>query len=132
MTFSEELQHTLQTMGFVQLLLVLVFLGAYVLALSGLTGAVGRQRAAVLALGAAVGFAAVTPAWAIGAMLMVLAVAGIGLFVAAVLALDRFSASRGGAGYGYDTDTRAMAGAESGSAAAPERRRLAVKQLSIG
>ena len=74
MSFSEELRHTLQTMGFVQLLLVLVFLGAYVLALSGLTGAVGRQRSAAVALAAAVGFAFATPAWAIGAMMMVLAV----------------------------------------------------------
>jgi hypothetical protein len=94
MTFSEELRHTLQTMGFVQMLLVLLFLGAYVMALSGLTGPVGRQRAGAMALGAAVGFAAVTPAWATGAMLMVLAIGGVGLFVAGVLALDRFSASR--------------------------------------
>lgn len=100
MTFSEELRHTLHTMGFVQLLLVLVFLGAYVLALSGLTGAVGRQRSAVLAAAAAVGFAIATPAWAIGAMMMVLAIAGVGLFVAAVLALDHLAADRGIAGAG--------------------------------
>lgn len=109
MSFSEELRHTLQTMGFVQLLLVLVFLGAYVLALSGLTGALGRQRSAAVALAAAVGFAFATPAWAIGAMMMVLAVAGVGLFVAIVLALDRLAARRAG----VDVGTLAAEGAMS-------------------
>lgn len=112
MSFSEELRHTLQTMGFVQLLLVLVFLGGYVLALSGLTGAVGRQRSAAVALAAAVGFALATPAWAIGAMMMVLAVAGVGIFVAGVLALDRLAARRAADVSGSLAGEAAMADAE--------------------
>lgn len=79
-----ELNRTLHGLGFEQLLLALVFLASYALALSGLTGERGRRRAALLALLAAIGFAARTDPWVHGALLMAFAVAGMGLFILAV------------------------------------------------
>ena len=84
-----ELHNTLRTMGFIQLLLAFVFLTGYALALSSLTGALGRKRAGVVALLAAVGFAAITQPWVHGVLLMVFAVAGLGLFIAIVWMLSR-------------------------------------------
>ena len=75
-----ELQDTLRNMGFVQLLLAFVFLTGYALALSSLTGALGRKRAGIVALLAALAFVATTQPWVHGVLLMVFAVAGLGLF----------------------------------------------------
>ncbi|HJW11707.1 MAG TPA: hypothetical protein VJ598_07970, partial [Albitalea sp.] len=55
----------------------------------------GRQRAALAALAAAIGFAAMTTPWIDGAMLMTLAVAALGLFIAAVWLLSHVLAPAG-------------------------------------
>jgi hypothetical protein len=92
MTVTSELHHSLQSMGFAQLLLALLFLACYVLALSGFTGPTGRRRAALVALLAAVGFALFTPSWVHGVMLVAITIGGIGLFVALVSAVNVFLA----------------------------------------
>ena len=83
-----ELLTTLRSMGFIQLLLAFVFLTAYALALSGLTGALGRKRAGAVALLSAIGFAAATQPWAHGVILIAFAVAVLGLFIASAWALS--------------------------------------------
>ena len=84
-----ELQDTLRNMGFVQLLLAFVFLTGYALALSSLTGALGRKRAGIVALLAALAFVATTQPWVHGVLLMVFAVAGLGLFMGTAWLLSR-------------------------------------------
>ena len=84
-----ELQDTLRNMGFVQLLLAFVFLTGYALALSSLTGALGRKRAGIVALLAAFAFVATTQPWVHGVLLMVFAVAGLGLFMGTAWLLSR-------------------------------------------
>ena len=72
---------SLERMSFMQLLLLFGFVITYVLALGGMFGATVRLRAAGLALLQALAFTALTDPWVHGALLMVFAVAGLGLFV---------------------------------------------------
>jgi hypothetical protein len=83
MSVADELHLTLRSMGFLQLLMAIVFLGAYSVACSTLFGSRGRTRAAGLALLTAVAFTALTQPWVHGALLVAGAVAGLGLFSAA-------------------------------------------------
>ena len=76
-----ELGDSLERMSFLQLLLLFGFVTSYVLALGGLFDSTVRLRAAALALLQAVAFAALTDPWVHGALLVVFAVAGLGLFV---------------------------------------------------
>jgi hypothetical protein len=76
-----ELGQSLERMSFMQLLLLLAFVAAYVLSLGAMLGSRWRRRAAALALVLAVGFAASTEPWVHGALLVVFVVAGLGLFV---------------------------------------------------
>jgi hypothetical protein len=82
MTVASEVHITLQSMGFVQLLLALGFLTSYAVACSALFESLGRWRGAVAALLTGVGFVAVTDPWVNGAMLLACAVGGMGLFSA--------------------------------------------------
>jgi len=82
-------------MGFVQLVLAFAFLTSYALAIGGMFGALGRCRAALAALATAVAFAAMTRPWVNGALLVVFAIAGVGLFITLVWALSLvFGAAR--------------------------------------
>ncbi len=76
-----ELGDSLTRMTFMQLLLLFGFVTCYVLAIGGLLGAGARWRFALLALGLAIGFAALTRPWVHGALLVAFVVAGLGLFV---------------------------------------------------
>ena len=88
MSVASELHTSLQSMGFVQLLLAIVFLAGYSVACSPLFGARGKVRAGVVALLAAIGFVAFTQPWVHGVLLVVGAVAGLGLFSATGWALS--------------------------------------------
>lgn len=88
MNVMGELHDSLRAMGFVQLLLTQLFLASYALALGGFTGPKGRLRAALAALLSAVAFVALSPRWEHGALLVALAVGGLGLFVATVALLS--------------------------------------------
>jgi hypothetical protein len=101
MSVISELDQTLRAMDFVQLLLAFAFLTGYALALGELFGALGRRRAALAALVAACGFTAMTNPWVHGALLVVFAIAGVGLFIAIVWAF--------GYAFGMARDTPAQA-----------------------
>jgi Flp pilus assembly protein TadB len=94
MTVSSELDSTLHAMDFAQLLLAFVFLTSYALALGQMLGARGRMRAGLVALLAAIAFASMTNPWVHGALLVAMAVAGIGLFIVAVWLLGIVTARR--------------------------------------
>lgn len=89
-----ELADSLAGMDFVQLLLLFAFVISYMLALGGLLGSASRIRAAVLALGLAIAFAALTKPWVHGALLMAFVIAGLGLFVLLTWLLARLLGPR--------------------------------------
>jgi len=88
MTVLNELDTTLHAMSVVHIALMFTFLTSYPLALGEMFDTPGRRRAGLIALVAAVGFAATTPVWVHGALLIVFAVVGVGTFIAAVCALS--------------------------------------------
>jgi hypothetical protein len=85
----EELNRQLHAMPSARLLLLFVFLIAYVIAISGFIEGRGRGRAAVVALISAICLCAIFKPWTAGVVLVVGAVAGIGLFAAAAMLLSR-------------------------------------------
>lgn len=76
-----ELDHQLQSMQSLQLLLLFAFLAGYVAAISSVFGPSGRLRASALAVTAATGLCVVITPWVIGALLVAMAVGALGLFV---------------------------------------------------
>ena len=84
MTDSGGLQQSLAGMGFIELGLALLALCCYSLAFNGSLGGRTRLKAAASAMLAAGGFVASVDPWVHGVILMVIGIAGIGLFVAAV------------------------------------------------
>ena len=90
-----ELDKTLNQLTLEQHLLAAVFLLGYGTALGSMFGPIGRRRALLLAMLAAVGFAALTHPWEHGVLLVLCAIGGVGLFIAvasafsAIAALDR-------------------------------------------
>ena len=88
MNVMSELHDSLRSMGFVQLLLTQVFLASYALAISGFTGLRSRGRAGLAALLSAAAFVVLSGHWEHGALFVVLAVGGLGLFVASVTLLS--------------------------------------------
>ena len=91
----DELGDSLAGMSFVQLVLLFAFVISYMLAVGGLLGTRARWRAATLALGLAVAFAALTRPWVHGALLMAFVVAGLGLFVLVAWLLAGLFGSQG-------------------------------------
>lgn len=86
-----ELHHSLERMGFMQLLLLFGFVTTYVVSVGGLFDLRMRWRAAAAALAQAAAFAALTEPWVHGALLVVFVVAGLGLFVMLSWLLARMS-----------------------------------------
>lgn len=78
----DEIVHTLNNLGFAQMGLAWLFVGCYALALGGMLGAKGSLRAGLVAAVAAVAFSALSANWVHGALLVLFAIAGMGLFVA--------------------------------------------------
>lgn len=92
-----ELGQSLERMSFMQLLLLLAFVGSYVLSLGAMLGSRWRRRTALAALLLAVGFAASVDPWVHGAMLVVFVVAALGSFVVASWLLARLLVPGGAA-----------------------------------
>lgn len=92
-----QLATTLDQMSFVQLVLAFIFVTSYALAIGGLFETVGRRRAGLAACAGALGFAAMTRPWMHGALLLIVAVAGIGLFIIAVWMLSKLAGTSRGA-----------------------------------
>jgi hypothetical protein len=82
---------SLNKLSLVQMVLAWTFVACYALALGGMLEARGARRAGVTAVLAAVLFCALGDNWVHGALLVMFAVAGMGLFVATAWALARFA-----------------------------------------
>lgn len=78
----DGIQLTLKNLTFAQMVLAWFFVGCYSLALGGMLGPKGSLRSGGLALLAALSFAALSDNWVHGALLVLFAIAGMGLFVA--------------------------------------------------
>ena len=83
---------TLNTLSFAQMVLAWLFVACYALALGGMLGTTGSMRAGLTAALSGVLFAVFSDQWVHGALLVLFAVAGMGLFVAAAWALARSGA----------------------------------------
>jgi hypothetical protein len=88
MSMLQGLASTLSEMGFVQLALVFLAVGAYSMAINGAFGANARSGAASASFVAAVGFAALTPSWISGVVVLAVAVLAVAAFAAAAWALS--------------------------------------------
>ncbi len=77
-----ELNHTLDHMGIAQLLLALVFIGAYALMLGGFIDGRAQTVSGVIAALSAAGFVALTDPWVHGVLLAAAVIVGMGLFIA--------------------------------------------------
>ena len=84
MTVLGDVFDSLKAMSLLQLLLAFFACTGYAIAQGRLFGARGRRRAWVLAAVGAAGFAFESAEWTYATMLLGFAVAGLGLFVAAV------------------------------------------------
>ena len=80
---------TLKNLSFVQMVCAWLFVACYALTLGGMLGAKGRLRAGLSAALASVVFAVFSDHWVHGALLVMFAVAGMGLFVALAWALTQ-------------------------------------------
>lgn len=89
MNLLHELDRQLLAMQLPQLLLLLVFLGAYVAAIGRLLGPRGRVRAGALAALAAVGLCVAIRPWTVGVLLVAGSVAAVGAYVLATMILWR-------------------------------------------
>ncbi len=83
MSMLEGLSATLSEMGFAQLALVFLAVGAYSMAINGAFRATARSGAASASFAAAIGFAALTPSWMSGVVFLALAVLAVAGFAAA-------------------------------------------------
>ncbi len=88
MSMLEGLGSTLAEMGFVQLALVFLAVGAYAMAINGAFGANARSGAASASFVAAVGFAALTPSWISGVVFLAVAVLAVAGFAGAAWAIS--------------------------------------------
>jgi hypothetical protein len=84
-----ELDRQMHVMQLPQLLLLFVFLTAYVTAIGRMFDTRARWRAAGVAALAAVGLCIAIQPWVLGALMVVAAIASIGLFVAATMLVSR-------------------------------------------
>lgn len=89
MSVIGELRVSLDAIGFEQQAFLFAFLASYPLALGGLLASRGRRIAGATAAASMVGFTLFTDPWIHGVLVVVVLVAGMGLFIAAVWALDR-------------------------------------------
>ena len=89
MSLLDSIRLGLDSMGFLQLSLAFAALLSYAVAFSPSFAAAHRAGAALTAFLAAIGFAAASPEWTAGVVLMALAVAGFGLFAGASWLLSR-------------------------------------------
>ncbi|GAB4562986.1 MAG: hypothetical protein Tsb007_30010 [Rhizobacter sp.] len=78
----DDILFTLNNLSLVQMVLAWLFVASYALALGGMLGSKGSLRAGLVAALSAVLFSALSLDWVHGALLVVFAIGGMGLFVA--------------------------------------------------
>jgi hypothetical protein len=83
----DDILLTLNNLSLVQMVLAWLFVASYALALGGMLGSKGSLRAGCVAALAAVLFSALSVDWVHGALLVLFAIGGMGLFVALSWAL---------------------------------------------
>lgn len=88
MSMLEGLRSTLAEMGFVQLALVFLAVGAYSMAINSALGGSARSGAASTSFVAAVGFAALTPSWISGVVFLAVTVLAVAAFAGAAWAIS--------------------------------------------
>lgn len=93
MTELDDVFDSLNSMSLLQLLMAFVACTAYTLAQGGLVAIRSRGIITVTALVAALGFILLSDTWAHGTVLVAVAVAGIGAFVAMAWVLGRLFGS---------------------------------------
>jgi hypothetical protein len=94
----EGLASTLAEMGFVQLSLLFLAVGAYSMAINGSFGSGARSGAASVAFASGVGFSTLAPSWMSGVVFLALSILVVALFAGAtwlVAALLGLGAERG-------------------------------------
>lgn len=87
----DDINASLNKLSLLQMVFAWTFVACYALALGGMLEARGSRRAAATAVLAAVLFCAFGDNWVHGALLVMFAVAGMGLFVAAAWVLARLA-----------------------------------------
>jgi hypothetical protein len=88
MSVIGELRVSLDAIGFEQQACLFAFLASYPLALGGLLGPRGKRIAMGTAAVSMIGFAAMTDPWINGVILVVVVLAGMGVFITVVWSLD--------------------------------------------
>lgn len=83
----DDITSSLDTLGLAQMLLGWAFLACYALAIGGMLGTRGRRNAAGLAVLVAVLFCSGVENWVHGALLVMFAVGGMGVFTVVAWAL---------------------------------------------
>jgi hypothetical protein len=83
MSMLEGLSSTLADMGFAQLSLLFLAVGAYSIAINGSFGGSARSGAASASFASSVAFSTLAPSWMSGVVFLALAVLAIALFAAA-------------------------------------------------
>jgi len=83
MSMLEGLASTLAEMSFVQLSLVFLAVGAYSMAINGAFGGASRSGAASASFVAGVAFAALSPSWISGVVLLAVSVLAVAAFAGA-------------------------------------------------
>ena len=94
----EGLASTLAEMGFIQLSLLFVAVGAYSMAINGSFGSVVRSGATSAAFASGVAFSALAPSWMSGVVFLALSIFAVALFAGSswlVAALLGLGAERG-------------------------------------
>lgn len=88
MSVIGEIRVSLDAIGYEQQAFLFGFLASYPLAIGGLLGERGRRIARAVATVSMLGFAAMTDPWFHGVLLVVMVLAGMGVFIAAVYGMD--------------------------------------------
>lgn len=116
MSLADDLATMLREMGLVQLALVHLVLGSYVMAIAGMFSLRARSGGAVVAFTAGVAFSIATAAWMCAVVFLAFVVVSVGIFAGGVWTLDALFGV-GGHGSAMTPLTRGMHGA--GPASAP-------------
>ena len=98
MSMLEGLASTLAEMGFIQLSLLFVAVGAYSMAINGSFGSAVRSGAASAAFASGVAFSTLAPSWMSGVVFLALSIFAVALFAGAswlVASLLGLGAERG-------------------------------------